>query len=533
MSTDTPDDPENAPSSDDSLDSLKVEAKRLFEVSLDLLCIASPDGYFLRVNPAFERVLGYSERELTSKPIVEFVHPDDRQKTRETLEKLRKEDVTGFVNRYICEDGSIVWLEWQSRAHESRNRIYASARDVTELRRARRERERLETKFQEAQKLESVAILAGGIAHDFNNLLTTILGNAGLLLMNLDETNPLRDRIDAIRQAASTAADMCEQLLAYAGEGQFDVRAADLSEIVRESDHLIEATVSTATEVDYDLLNGLPAAEVDVTQVRQILMNTVQNASEALEGDEKHIEIATGARDCDPAEFAEMYFGEELSAGWYVYLEVADTGCGMTNDELRRVFDPFYTTKFTGRGLGMAATLGIVRAHDGAVEVETTPGEGTCFRFYFPARETLQPFSAESEPIAVPRLDAETILVADDEADIRDLVERVVGSQDIGVLKAVDGDDALEALEHHREEVSAILLDYHMPGPAPDELLERIGDNAPEIPVVLSSGYSEATTTEHLADSGCEAFLPKPYGPPELLKTLGDVLTDESELTDG
>ncbi|MFB6372869.1 MAG: FAD-dependent oxidoreductase, partial [Bradymonadaceae bacterium] len=221
----------------ETLEEPEQEAKRLFEVALDLLCVADPDGYFLQVNPAFEDVLGYTEDELLSRPIINFVHPDDRERTVAALEQLgRQEDVTGFSNRYICKDGSIVWLEWQARAYSDGERIYASARNITDLKRARRERDRLEVKFQEAQKLESVALLAGGIAHDFNNLLTTILGNTGLILMDLDDDNPLHDRAESIQRSASTAADLCEQLLAYAGKGQFDVQPADLSAIVRETD---------------------------------------------------------------------------------------------------------------------------------------------------------------------------------------------------------------------------------------------------------------------------------------------------------
>jgi PAS domain S-box-containing protein len=515
---------------EDLLDSPEQEAKRLFEISLDLLCVASPEGYFLQVNPAFERVLGYSEEELTSKPMVEFIHPEDRDRTHEVLQKSKTDDVAAFTNRYICKDGSTVWLEWKSRSHHSGDLIYASARDITELKHTRLERDRLQTKFQQAQKLESVAILAGGIAHDFNNLLTTVLGNAGLMLMDLEQSNPLRDRIEAIQRAASTAADMCEQLLAYAGKGQFDVEAADLSDIVRETDHLIDATVSASTTVEYDLTEGLPAAELDATQVRQILMNAIQNASEALEDtDRPRIGIATGARDCTSSDFADMYLGEERPDGWYVYLEISDNGCGMTPDEVQRIFDPFFTTKFTGRGLGLAATLGIIRAHDGAVQVDTAPGDGTTFRFYFPARDTLQPFSRENDAVSVPKFDAETILVVDDEKEIRKLVERVLVSQDIGVLKAVDGDDALEAFAHHHEEISAVLLDVRMPGTNTKEVLRHIKDIAPDTPVILSSGYSEESSTEGLTETTCEAFLQKPYGPPQLLRTLSEILEADKE----
>lgn len=513
----------------EALGPLEDEVKRLFDVSLDLLCVAHPDGYFLQVNPAFERVLGYEEDELTSRPIVDFVHPDDRDATQAALEQLgNDENVTGFTNRYICRDGSIVWLEWQSRAYQEGGRIYASARNITDLRRAKRERDQLESKFQQAQKLESVALLAGGIAHDFNNLLTTILGNTGLILMELEDSEPLTDRAKAIRRSASTAADLCEQLLAYAGEGQFDVRPTDVSTLVEATDHLLDAAVSPSAELQYALQENLPAAELDATQVRQILMNVVKNASEALPDGRGVIRIETGVRECSRSELAEAYLDDNLTDGTYVYLEVADSGCGMTDHEIRRIFDPFYTTKFAGRGLGLAATLGIVRAHEGTVTVESEPGDGTRFRFYFPALETGQPFSSDETDLTAPKIDAETILIADDNRDIRNFVESTLRWENLGVLKAVDGRDAVEAFRHHHEEISVVILDVTMPGLDCSKALEEIRSIDDKTPVVLSSGYSESSTADDLGDEEIAGFLQKPYGPRALLRTLSEVLRKQA-----
>ena len=511
------------------LDSPETEAEHLFEVSLDLLCVADPQGYFLQVNPAFERVLGYSREELTSRPIVDFVHPEDRQRTEQILADLSNDEtVIGFRNRYICEDGSIVWLEWQSRVSgaEDNRRVYASARDITDLKRAKLERDRLEAKFQKAQKMESVGLLAGGIAHDFNNLLTTILGNTGLILMNLDELDPLRDRAESIQRAASTAADLCEQLLAYAGKGQFDVRPVDLSKVVRETDHLLEASISVTAELDYDLSAQLPSAQLDATQVRQILMNVVQNAFEALEDGHGTIELETGVVQLTRRDLAETYLDDGLNEGEYVYLEVSDDGMGMSSEKIRRIFDPFYTTKFAGRGLGLAATLGIVRAHDGTVSVESSLDQGTTFRFYFPALETTQPFSDGTEPPPTPKLEAETVLVADDNPEIRDFVEHTLRSEDLAVLKSVDGEDAIEAFRHHHDEISAVLLDMTMPGIETREVVDEVRELSPETPVILSSGYTEEASTEELETEEFGGFLRKPYGPQELLRILADALYD-------
>lgn len=515
--------PDHPPDDLEEARPLEEQTMRLFEVALDLLCVAHPSGYFVRVNPAFERVLGYTAEELTSRPIVEFVHPDDRESTIEALEQLGEaKNLRGFTNRYICKDGSVVWLEWHSRAYNDGELIYASARDITDLRRAERERERMELKFREAQKLESVALLAGGIAHDFNNLLTTILGNAGLISMHLEEGHPVRERAEAIRRAASTAADLCEQLLAYAGEGQFDIDKSNLSAIVRETDHLLEASVSSPAQIEYDLDDDLPPAELDVTQIRQILMNVVKNASEALGDESGTIRIETSTAHFDRADFAETYLNEDLNEGEYVTLTVSDTGCGMSAEEIERIFDPFYTSKFDGRGLGLAATLGIVRAHEGALQVDSAPGEGTTFRFCFPALQTNQPFTDEQDDTPVPSLEMETVLAVDDEEGILEYLKDTLESQKIGVLTASNGTEAVDLFEDYHEEVSAVVLDLTMPGLSSEEVYRELRAVDGDTPIVLSSGYNQSKIGEDLPDpeqTNAE-FLQKPFGPEDLLRSL-------------
>jgi PAS domain S-box-containing protein len=377
------------------------EAKRFFELSLDLLCIAdTQEGYFLRVNPQFQRTLGYTADELTSRPIVEFVHPDDHQKTHELLNQIRRDErtVEQFVNRYICKDGSIVWIEWRSSTYQSGQLTYATGRDITDLKRAERERRHFKQQFEQAQKLESVGVLAGGIAHDFNNLLMTILANTGLIESTLDGEHEVHDWVDAISEAAHRGAELCDQLLAYAGEGQFQVEESDLSTIVRGTNHLLQTAVSEGVELVYELEGELPLAQLDTTQIQQILMNVVQNASEAIEADGGGtITVETGTDTCERSDLLDTYLNDELEPGEYVYLRVEDDGIGMSDDELSQLFDPFYTTKETGRGLGLSATLGIVRAHEGAVEVESEPDEGTTFTFYFPTVETTNPFFTDDD----------------------------------------------------------------------------------------------------------------------------------------
>lgn len=494
-----------------------------FEDSLDLFCIADDSGYFLKVNPRFEEVLGYTAEELTSRPMMEFVHPEDRQATAEALADLSEDrDVEAFRNRYICEDDSIIWLEWQSRPIGEV--IFASARNITDLKRAQAEREKLQAQFQQAQKLESVGILAGGIAHDFNNLLTTIMGNAGLIPMLVDEDNPACKRARAIKDAADTASDLCEQLLAYAGEGQFNVKHRDLTRIVEETDHLLEASVDSSAQLDLDLAPTLPAAELDDTQVRQILMNLVKNASEALDGETGRIRIETGKQHCGADYLASCYLDDQLEPGEYVYLEVSDTGCGMTRAEIKRIFDPFYSTKFVGRGLGLAATLGIVRAHNGALRVDSELDKGTTFRFLFPAVATNQPFTPQTPLPAARPLKSTVVMVVENKDEIAEFVRYTLRQEDVEVLLAADGQEALHTLRNADLDVAAVILDNSLPNVKACELFQQLRDIQPALNVILSSGGPEAAALAPFPDE--VEFLPKPYGPEQLFRVLARSLSE-------
>ncbi|MCP4645185.1 MAG: GAF domain-containing protein [bacterium] len=254
-------------------------------------------------------------------------------------------------------------------------------------RREETQRRRLEERFQQAQKQESLGVLAGGIAHDFNNLLMGILGNAGLALLDLTPEAPARESVSQIETAALRAADLTKQLLAYSGRGQIDVQSVDLSHVVEDMSHLLGTAVSKKAILRYDLDEGIPLVEGDATQVRQVVVNLTTNASDAIGNRSGVITVRTGATHADEEYLSQMYLNEDLPEGQYVFVEVSDTGCGMDAETEARIFDPFFTTKFVGRGLGLAAVLGIVRGHRGALHVHSRPGQGTVIRVLFPARD--------------------------------------------------------------------------------------------------------------------------------------------------
>ena len=412
----------------------------------------------------------------------------------------------------------------EERTAELRCANESLQREIAERKRAEDERRAMETQVRQAQKLESLGVLAGGIAHDFNNLLEGILGNAGLALEDLPPAAPARRRVERIVKAAQRAADMTRQLLAYSGKGRFFVEPIDLTQLVHEMAQLLKVSLSKKASLKLNLCRSLPAIEADAAQIRQVVMNLITNASEALGEQAGQIALRTGAVQCDPASLADCLMGEGLPKGPYVYVEVADTGCGMDNETLAKIFDPFFTTKFTGRGLGLAAVLGIVRGHCGALKVQSQPGQGTTFRVLFPA--STKP--ASSEPKAPQSCEAlrgaGAVLVADDEEVVSSLARDVLERAGFKVFTAADGRQTIEIFRRHAGDIVAVLLDLTMPHLSGSEALDEIRRIRSDVPVILSSGYGEEEAVKRLGAKGLAGFIQKPYLPPELLAKMKQAL---------
>ncbi|MCK9295397.1 MAG: ATP-binding protein [Desulfobulbaceae bacterium] len=257
--------------------------------------------------------------------------------------------------------------------------------DLTKEKEAEEEKKKLALQIQHVQKLESLGVLAGGIAHDFNNLLMAIMGNADLALLALPDSSPVRGNILGIMKASNRAADLCKQMLAYAGKGQFKPNRIDLNELIRDMDHLLQISVSKKIRLSYHFAEKLPAIHADESQLGQVLINLLINASEAIGGMTGDITIATGSARYDRDFLDRNSLPEHPSPGLYTFLAITDTGCGMDEETKAKLFDPFFTTKFPGRGLGMSAVMGIVRGHWGFITIQSEPGRGTTIKVYFPA----------------------------------------------------------------------------------------------------------------------------------------------------
>ncbi len=402
--------------------------------------------------------------------------------------------------------------------------LQASVRDINERVEAEHQRRRLEARIQEAQRTESLSMLAGGVAHDFNNLLTGVLGSAELALADLSPVSPARENIERIRTAALRAAELSRQMLAYSGRGQFVLEAIDISEVVRETQHLIAASVSKSARLEYDLTEPMPAIEADVTQIRQVLMALIVNASESLADSDGTIRVSSGVSRLDPGCIPAPADEVDVDESEYAYLEVADSGAGMDHDTRERMFDPFFTTKFAGRGLGLSAVLGIVRGHNGFIKVDSTFGYGTTIRAYFPLTEEPARQFRKTPPVKREQLLGKTVLIVDDEPAVLEVGRIMVEKAGGVVLTAKDGGEAEAVFREREEEIDCVLLDLTMPGIGGEETLERLRRIREDVRVILSSGYSKHEVETQFGGEGFAGFLQKPYKRNRLLRTLGDAI---------
>lgn len=411
-------------------------------------------------------------------------------------------------------------------------RIVGASLDVTERKQQEEEKRLLESRVLQGQKMESLGVLAGGVAHDFNNLLTIIIGNASLALMEMLPDSSGLKYIQRIEEAAHRAADLCAQMLAYSGRGHFQVQSVALNRILDEMRHLLETIISPKSVLRIKLADELPTAEADAGQIRQIILNLVTNADEALEEENGIISVSTGVMSSLKADSDHSLFLEEMKDGAYVYLEVSDTGCGIDEEVQSKIFDPFFTTKFTGRGLGLAAVLGIVRGHKGAIQVDSQPGRGSTIKVLLPA-VAVEETQVLSETLAItPAKPDATILIVEDEEGVRTLTQYTLKQAGYTILTANDGKEGVEVFQKHHDDISMVLLDMTMPRMTGEEAFREMRLIHPGVRVLLTSGYNEQEATTRFAGKGLAGFIQKPYRPQELLTQIRAILQQKETFSD-
>ena len=471
-------------------------------------------------NPAAERLFGYTQAEALGRDPLDLLPPSqetDPVDVRRNL--LAAESGTRTTLEHTPPGGQRILCDWYNTAlRDEEGRFIGAifqADDITERRQA-------ESALRQAQKLESLGVLAGGIAHDFYNLLTAILGNAEVAKSLVHDHPVLQAALQRIEATTQRGSDLARQLLAYAGKAHFAIQPIDLNTIILELGDLLAVSISKKVSISTFLQPGLPAVEADSAQFQQVVMNLVINASEAIGDRPGTVTLRTRAITSTRADLAADFPGQVLEPGTYVRLDVEDDGCGMDAETIGRIFDPFFTTKFTGRGLGLSAMLGIVRGHHAGLRVHSRPGKGTTFTLLFPASKAALPV-----PLPPPEVDepvSGTVLVVDDESIIRDLARGALQGLGYRVLEARDGLEAVEFFEAGLEPVDLVLLDMTMPRMGGAEAFRRIRTLAPGTRVLLTSGYTQRESLESLVDLPPDGFLQKPFRIRELAGKVREVL---------
>jgi two-component system cell cycle sensor histidine kinase/response regulator CckA len=382
------------------------------------------------------------------------------------------------------------------------------------------EQKQAEKALWQAAKLESIGVLAGGVAHDFNNLLTGILGNTSIALEMLSPNHPVRSVLESAMRASKSAADLTQQLLAYAGKGRIELKPVNLSNIIREISSLIESSIPKTVTVNLELAPRLPLIEADINQMKQIIMNLIINGAEAIGNAHGTVTITTRTQFIDETYVRSVFSQGELKPGQYAVVEVQDTGSGMDEATVHRVFDPFFTTKFTGRGLGLAAVLGIMRSHKGAIELQSTPGRGTAFRLLLPV-VTASVHNGSSPAEQQQAAGNGVVLVVDDQPAVRDVAQAALRMYGYSVLTAENGLHAIEVFREHKDEVKVVIMDLTMPVMDGREALKHLRALRSDVKVIISSGYSEADAVQKFSSDGLAGFLQKPY----TARRLGEVVS--------
>ena len=377
----------------------------------------------------------------------------------------------------------------------------------------------LEHLFQQSQKLESLGVLAGGIAHDFNNILAVIMGYCYLVKMDYETAEEF---IPKVEKAAERAAGLCRQMLTYAGKAQSVLTQVNIAALVDEMVTMLKATISQNVVITTDLAAGIAALKGDESQLRQIVMNLIINASEAIGEEQGTIDVALATAEITAEQSEKDHLGVIIPAGEYVCLTVTDTGCGMNDETRRRIFEPFYTTKFTGRGLGMSAVLGIITAHGGALQITSRPGVGTTFRVYLPARISEHKSVQQAAPLCW--RGSGTILLVEDEAELRLVVKIMLQKLGFTVIEASNGMEALDVYQDNASKITLVMTDMGLPVMDGYALIRELKKRTPDLPILVSSGFGDAVVTAKIPREHIAGSISKPYNYDQLCEVLKRVV---------
>jgi PAS domain S-box-containing protein len=500
--------------------------RTLFDESPDgVILWGLPELKILECNEAAHNMLGYSREEFSLLTVSDMDKSVAPEMITARVGELEKQGVCSFETMLTNKFGepcyALVTLKMLEIA--GRRAFLAIHRDITRLKQAEQEQRNLEKQMLHAQKLESLGVLAGGIAHDFNNILMAIIGNADLAKMRINRDSPAYENLAQIDSAAYRAADLAKQMLAYSGKGRFLVENINLNRLLEEMLHMLKVSISKKAELRLDFDSKLPLIEADATQIRQVVMNLVINASEALGENPGEISISTGSIYCESSYLKAFWMDEDLPGGLYVCLEVTDNGCGMDKETISRIFEPFFTTKFTGRGLGMAAVLGIVRGHRGAIRIYSEPGKGTSFKLLLPASAgTTEP--RQSEKTETEWRGSGKVLLVDDEETVRGVGTAMLAELGFDVITACEGCEAV-GIYKANQDISFVVLDLTMPRMDGEQCFYELQLVNPAVKVIVSSGFNRQEVISRFTGTGQVWFVQKPYRLSVLQETIRDLMS--------
>ncbi|MCP4149051.1 MAG: PAS domain S-box protein [bacterium] len=487
---------------------------QLVENSNDLIYTMDLEGYFLFVNKAFRRILDYSHEDVLGKNVLQMVHPDDLELAKKGFNSAKDGKAGSNVElRYRAEDGSYLdMLVGASPVYDlDGNTIAVSglAKDISLLKQAEADRLKLAEHARQIQKLDSLYLMAGSIAHNFNNLLLGVQGNLELAVNRLEKESPLSEFLNNAGEAAKRLADLSSLMLTYVGQGQCNSSVIDVAEIVTEMKNMLRASICNKAVLTVNLPGEPVPVKGDQAQIRQLIINLLSNAIEAVGAAGNTITVTVSKQFFNKKELKTSYLESDFADGFYVCLEVSDTGSGMDKETCAKAFDPFFSTRYFGRGMGLAAVLGIVRAHHGTVFLDSEPGKGTVVNVLFP---TIHPPEEpkETRPQSTANFNG-TVLLVDDEELVLDVGRDMLEGMGFRVITANDGFGAVEKFRAHAEAIVCVVMDMVIPGMDGAETFREMQNIRADIPVILCSGYSMEQVTKRFGDKRPAAFIAKPF----------------------
>ena len=500
-----------------------LRRRLLVEQSRDGIVVLDEEGGVYEANRQFADMLGYEMEDCMRLYVWDW---DEQWSRQELLDMLRKVDSSGerFETRFRRKDGVLLNVEISTNGAviKGKKYIFCVCRNITERKQAEKEREKLQAQLLQAQKMESVGILAGGMAHDFNNLLHVISGNLQLLRKDNPEHHPNTRRIKVIEKSVERAGQLVSQLLLFSRKSEVRKKTLDLNREVTEVVQILKRTIPKMIEIRVDLGKNIRPFNADPVQIQQVLLNLGSNAADAMPLGGKLV-IETGNLDLD-GESSHVDLG--LKPGPYVLLSVSDTGTGMDKETLSRIFDPFFTTKEVGKGtgLGLPTAYGIVRVHQGLITCDSEPGHGTTFRIYLPAAKPgeIDPVEKEAHDPASPGGNA-TILLVDDEDEVRELTHEVLESSGYSLLSAGSAEEALDIYRKSKE-IDLVIMDLNMPGMGGLQGTRELIRLDPEARILISSGYTAHNHGHDALDAGAKDFMSKPFQMNQLLAKIREML---------